>query len=250
MIKRIALFYAVALLLTVLLALGQEATGLTNTFTLPQWGPGLAALLMLVLFRRDHLSLRPRPGEAGWRRYSLALAAPLLGAVVLLPLASRLITPVSLVDGLRSLTPLWVAGMLFGALGEEIGWRGYLQPVVRGRWSALGASLLVGTLWGLWHMQSWANGPLYMLFLVLAMVGYSTAITALIDDVPGARIPLAALFHLGINLANVPFLTFLHQPAFMGLNAAIWLGLAVLAIYARRDIFLGRHSETGPAINV
>lgn len=239
MFKRITMFYVAALGLTILLAGLQQVTGLSATFVLPQWGPGLAALLMLLLFRRDGLSLRPAWRAAGVGRYAGALALPLLGAAMLWPLVARFVAsvdvaPMDVGGGLRSLSPLWLAGMLFGALGEEIGWRGYLQPVVRGRWNAAATSLLVGALWALWHVQSWANGPLFMACLVAALVGYSLAITALIDDVPGARLPLAVLFHLGINVGLSFFGDLVSQTGFMALNAAVWLGLGVALIGLRR----------------
>jgi membrane protease YdiL (CAAX protease family) len=239
MLKRIAAFYIITLILTVALAGLQQAAGIDSRFILPQWGPGLAGLFMFLVFRRDGLSLRLNLRAAGPRRYLLALALPLAGAAVLLALVGWLLGPHGAAAAIRNLTALWIAGMLFGALGEEIGWRGYLQPLARQRWSPFATSLLVGALWAPWHIQSWANGPLYMILLVLAMIGYSLVITALIDDAPGGRVALATLFHLGINLGNVPFLPVLAAPAFMALNAAVWLVIAAVIVYLRRGRFFG-----------
>ena len=240
MIKRIAIFYLLTFLFTILLAGLQQAAGIPTTFILPQWGPGLAALLMLLLFRKDGLSLRPNLRAAGWTRPVVAPAIPLLVAAALLPAVTRLFGS----TGGAALTPVWVAGMAFGALGEEIGWRGYLQPLLRRLWGAFAVSLLVGLLWGLWHMQMWANGPVFMAFLVLSMVGYSLVITALIDDAPGGRILIAALFHLGINLGNVMYFDHLTATGFMALNAAAWLVTAAVAVVLRRRLFFARKETT------
>jgi membrane protease YdiL (CAAX protease family) len=42
--------------------------------------------------------------------------------------------------------------MLFGPLPEELGWRGYALDGLQARWSALAASLILGTLWAAWHL--------------------------------------------------------------------------------------------------
>ena len=39
----------------------------------------------------------------------------------------------------------------FGALSEELGWRGYLLDEMQSRWGALASALVLGVLWGLWH---------------------------------------------------------------------------------------------------
>src|SRR5215207_11268545 len=44
------------------------------------------------------------------------------------------------------------------ALGEEIGWRGYVLPRLQSRMSALSAALLIAPIWALWHLPLWLTG--------------------------------------------------------------------------------------------
>jgi membrane protease YdiL (CAAX protease family) len=45
-----------------------------------------------------------------------------------------------------------VMGLLAGSIGEEFGWRGFAQPRLQKRYGALSASLIVGLVWGTFHL--------------------------------------------------------------------------------------------------
>lgn len=55
-----------------------------------------------------------------------------------------------------TLTPIFIA-MLLSNVWEEIGWRGFALPRLRHRWGDLQVSLLMGSLWFLWHLPLMLN---------------------------------------------------------------------------------------------
>ena len=50
---------------------------------------------------------------------------------------------------------------LIPCLGEELGWRGYLQPKLIARFGRVGGVLLTGAIWGVWHAPMIALGHNY-----------------------------------------------------------------------------------------
>lgn len=50
------------------------------------------------------------------------------------------------------LVALIVMTFLVGPLSEELGWRGYALDRLQSRWNALTSSILLGLIWGGWHL--------------------------------------------------------------------------------------------------
>ena len=60
--------------------------------------------------------------------------------------------------------------MLMGGIGEESGWRGILQPELARRWGLFKGTLLVGLIWGYWHLPvnlAGYNGPQHPILTAL-----------------------------------------------------------------------------------
>ncbi len=127
-------------------------------------GPTIAGLLMTALvYGRagfGELLSRLRCWQVGADWYWIAvLTAPGIVAISLLLLS--LFSP-AFVPGIATsadkITPLvfgLVAGILVGIF-EELGWTGFAIPRLRLRHGVLGTGIILGLVWGLWHM------PLFM----------------------------------------------------------------------------------------
>jgi membrane protease YdiL (CAAX protease family) len=136
------------------------------------FGPMVAAL---IVTRSTGGSLRAWARQlTRWRvpprfyLYALGLPALLFTVVnAMLALLGYDIDP-SLLPGRL---PTYLATLAFVAvLGggqEELGWRGFALPRLQARYSPLAATLLLGFLWGVWHVPLY--GPLgWVLPLILA----------------------------------------------------------------------------------
>jgi membrane protease YdiL (CAAX protease family) len=216
------------------------------------YGPFLAAVSVTRL----------RSGNAGvgrlfrqfqrWRVHSMwfvtaFLGPAFLGLIALLITAlSGGTTPAHLFTLPRS---LHFAGWLTGPWGEELGWRGYMQPTLQKRLGALGASLVVGTVWSLWHywpVATPAGGSLTELLQapVLTWLAYEVAnsvMMAWLYNSTAGSLPIAWASHVGLSLGQN--LVDKHPIPFGSFVLTFWAA-AVLVIVVNGPRSLSRNSST------
>jgi len=125
------------------------------------WGPGIAALVALAVFRRSHPKTITFFGGSAGRSLAFYLVPFALLTVVGLPGAQR---PGVLVG----FTFLLAVVGFFNILGEELGWRGFLQDALRPL-PRLPRYVLIGAMWEFWHFTNRTHeGGLAHVLLVLA----------------------------------------------------------------------------------
>jgi membrane protease YdiL (CAAX protease family) len=131
------------------------------------FGPGIlviaysstAAALVIAAFARGRAGLlevwrsllRWRVG-IGW--YALVIALPMAivpNAVAVATFAGGADAPLLWQANWAALATGW-GPVVAGAVGEEIGWRGFLQPLLRKLLGSLWACVIVGVIWGTWHL--------------------------------------------------------------------------------------------------
>ncbi len=92
----------------------------------------------------------------GWRWYVytfLIVTAGTAGQLIINKILGNTFNGILFLTQLGSFLPL----LTLGPLSEEIGWRGYALGRLQTRWNALTSSLIVGLVWGFWHL------PLFMM---------------------------------------------------------------------------------------
>lgn len=172
------------------------------------------------------------PALAAVALYSLAGGQPQVGALV--PLAATV--------------PLLLTQTVTHLLTEEAGWRGFALPRLRSRFSPLGASLILGSLWAAWHL------PLFFLIasrqsypfagFAVQVLSITIVMTWLFDRTRGSVL-IAALFHAAMN-TSLAVLNVLWSGA-----ALFWLCTALTALLALVVVALQWHeTRTDAAVPV
>jgi hypothetical protein len=90
--------------------------------------------------------------------------------------------------------------------GEEFGWRGYALPKLQARHTALVASLIIGVVWGLWHVPKYltAGDPHDLPFWLFALHSIASAIlfTWVFNKTRGSLL-IMLLLHAAVNTGIV-----------------------------------------------
>lgn len=228
--KRVITFYLLTLVITIVLAIIQEQIGLANELIiLPQLGPAFAALIVFFVFKKNRI-----PIEVGMRKGLPELILVFVVPIIIIGISFLLYRQFHeiMLTELSIDTWMILPGMLIGAMGEELGWRGYLLPELRTSLKPVQACVLTGFMWGLWHMGNYQFGILYMVGMILFAIS-STLILYWIMRFSGNNIILATGFHFAINLSYYFFyIEHLTEETVILVSAGIWtiagLGLVLL----------------------
>jgi CAAX protease family protein len=214
----------------------------------PFLGPALAAFIMTGItegkagvLRLLHRFIQWR---AGWQWYLfilLGIPALLLLGIIVLPgaLASFHGLPSFF---LVSYSVMFVVYFfLSGPLGEEPGWRGFALPRMQPRYGPLWGTLLLGILWGFWHLphfltpaQHGGPGTSFATFLtnfpifVLFIMAMSIIFTWVFNHTRGSLF-IAILLHTGINTSST-LIPLFPVPIVIGTDLAALIGFGVPAL--------------------
>jgi len=130
-----------------------------------------------------------------------------------------------------------VLSTITGAMGEELGWRGFLLPRLQQRFDALTSSLIVGVVWALWHLPLWllpGYGWVEFPYLAFALVAISTSVlmTWVLNNTNGSLV-MASIIHLMMNygLCVVGILGLIPSPRDYWMTASVlFVVYAVLVV--------------------
>ncbi len=199
------------------------------------FGPAIGAVAVARI-EGTYGELRPRLGD---RRFPLATWLVALG----IPFAVAAIARVVLVaaghpiEGLGAITAI-EAVIFVLVIGEEIGWRSFLQPRLRGRMGLATAGVVTGIVWSLWHLPMYlapdqgvaAFGAFALwvvpLAVVMGIVAEATRFSAIV----------ATVLHGAANIATPIVLPGVDRPTWLVLGGLIYaVGAVTYLVWRRRS---------------
>jgi membrane protease YdiL (CAAX protease family) len=157
-----------------------------------------------------------RPGLRRWaarlvrwrvpaRWYLLVLlAVPVVVVLATLPLGHLPVLPSRGV--LLAVPFMLVMQFLTTGVAEEPGWRDFAQPRLQDRFGPLVGSLVLGPLWGLWHVplffSEWGGWPNVNWLMVAEFIGSTVLLSIVMTwlfNRTGESLPVVMLLHANIN---------------------------------------------------
>lgn len=211
-------------------------------------GPTLAAVIvMAAIGSSENLFARLVQWRAGVIWYAVAILGPFLLAFIALAVVLLLRdAPSNIVQQMPwAALPAIALGRLLNNVWEELGWRGFALPMLQSRYSALVASLILGILWGVWHIPLFVSGAMPAELPIVAffveIVAISVVYTWIYNNTGGSLL-FVTLFHVFENTAtllvvgggvNVALYSYVHAAV------VVVVALLVVLIYRPDDLMQG-----------
>jgi membrane protease YdiL (CAAX protease family) len=219
------------------------------------FGPTVSALTVQWVRERN---LRICHFRTSWRDLVLGLVVG-VGLVLLVcvigPAVATSRTPVRMLNWRIFLawSPWHLLILIGGPINEEPGWRGFALPRLQRRFGAVGASVVLGLLWGAWHLplfllHGWARMPIGN-FILLAI---SLAVLfTLATNWSGFSIVVPVCMHFTVNASGFLLDGLLEsaqmRPRIDLVTAAIEITVATLTVVLTRGR-LGAEVATDPGM--
>lgn len=207
--------------------------------------PGTAALI-LVYRRSDRegvIELLKRGGDYGRIKAGKWLAPVILLMPTIMILSYLWMrwtgTPLPIPHvSILGVTIMMLAFFL-SALGEELGWTGYITDRMQGRWNALETAALIGLVWAIWHfvpLLQVHRSPRWIAWWTLGTVAARILIVWIYNNT-GRSVFAATIFHATINLSwqIFPVNGSYYDPRITGLMVALVTAI-VVAVWGPRAL--------------
>jgi membrane protease YdiL (CAAX protease family) len=167
-----------------------------------QFAPLMAYILFIVFFRNNSVSIIVDLNKQIIYKSLLAIIIPAL----LIGVSYLIIKITGIVVSLNNINQNWstiypmILAQLLGSIGEEIGWRSFLQTTLEKTFPVLFSSIIVGIIWGLWHIPVHSSaGLIVMVLFTLMTIMFSIVMSVILKNTKN-NIIISVLMHTSFNI--------------------------------------------------
>lgn len=191
-----------SLLLLMLHFIFKSAGDYAISFT--QYSPLLATIFMAIIFREDKYSSNIRARFKNDKTLYKWLIVAMLLPVTMILVSSYILTLIDISyvkwDISTNIMIISTITILLGCIAEEIGWRGFLQPKLNKKFTPIITSVIIGLLWGVWHVN-FTGGIFGFILYTITMIELSIVMTYIYEKTNG-NMYLMIIIHFCFNLSS------------------------------------------------
>lgn len=173
------------------------------------WSPTVIAVILSLIFqgapgarRLLGLLFRRLSEHTSW--YLIAILVPIASVALAVTASRHFHEGAPFIQ--RAALPVTVMLQLFtGAMGEELGWRGFLLPHLQSKFNPRAAAITMGITWALWHLPSFyfpgmaqQHMPMAAFLLMVAAFGI---FLALLFNRTNGHVLSTMMAHVSFNMS-------------------------------------------------
>lgn len=235
----LVLTFAISLISFVLMSVVPNAEAPESSSGLPVWllaiwSPNIAAIMIWLARSEFFSNFKMAFSFPSFSMWHLLTFIPLiiLGCIILIRLYNGEEIQWSNFK-MTYLIPLLLMHLFMGPLGEELGWRAFLYPIITQRFGWLASAFIVGVIWALWHLPLWfiespqSEIPFWVFFLNVLML---SVIMSIIMNYSEGSIIFVVLLHLffNVSLAVVELLDVDTQSEYLKFSLYLYIPIVIL----------------------
>ncbi len=216
-----------------------ELSGLHPIYFLMTWGPGIAGILVVLIFAGIS-GLKSFMSRLFLWRVDMVWWLLVLVGIPLIYMIGSLINGGGLIadlpdEGLGVAFAIMFLMLFLGPM-EEFGWRGVLQPLLQRLIAPFWTGALIGLIWAVWHLPAfYLSGVVYsdwsFLPFLIGCVSLAILVTPIFNASRGGLL-LPILFHWQLI---IPF-----WPDAQPWDTWMMVALAAIICWVKRDMMFSR----------
>jgi membrane protease YdiL (CAAX protease family) len=235
---KVALFVVFIIIFSLPLFMVQPFIGIDfNKLSLAQFGPTLAYIFTIILFKNLFISIKTRISRVIIIKTLFSIIIPFLLYSITYFIGYLFNIELQMNTNIQNILLNYGIWIIIGAVGEEIGWRSFLQPLLDRKYPIIFSSVIVGLIWGLWHINHFINGLIFVLEFLLFTISYSIIIMFLLKNTE-YNIFISSMFHVSLNISFKIFLenSYGNIKLFF-MNGIIWAIFAIIVILRNKEYY-------------